>query len=114
MNELIAIELDDCKEKMEKAVAHTESELTKIRAGKANPSMLDSVFVDYYGSSTPLSQVSNINTTDARTIVIQPWERTLLGTIDRKSTRLNSSHVKISYAVFCLKKKKATITRQYK
>jgi len=83
MNELIAIELDDCKEKMEKAVAHTESELTKIRAGKANPSMLDSVFVDYYGSSTPLSQVSNINTTDARTIVIQPWERTLLGTIEK-------------------------------
>lgn len=83
MNELIAIELDDCKEKMEKAVAHTESELTKIRAGKANPSMLDSVFVDYYGSSAPLSQVSNINTTDARTIVIQPWERTLLGTIEK-------------------------------
>lgn len=83
MNELITIELDDCKEKMEKAVAHTESELTKIRAGKANPSMLDSVFVDYYGSATPLSQVSNINTTDARTIVIQPWERTLLGTIEK-------------------------------
>lgn len=83
MNELIAIELDDCKEKMEKAVAHTESELTKIRAGKANPSMLDSVYVDYYGSATPLSQVSNINTTDARTIVIQPWEKTLLGTIEK-------------------------------
>lgn len=83
MNELITIELDDCKEKMEKAVAHTESELTKIRAGKANPSMLDSVFVDYYGSATPLSQVSNINTTDARTIVVQPWERTLLGTIEK-------------------------------
>jgi ribosome recycling factor len=83
MNELIAIELDDCKEKMEKAVVHTESELTKIRAGKANPSMLDSVHVDYYGSATPLAQVSNINTTDARTIVIQPWEKSLLGTIEK-------------------------------
>ncbi|HMR19673.1 MAG TPA: ribosome recycling factor [Sphingobacterium sp.] len=83
MNELIAIELDYCKEKMAKAVTHAESELTKIRAGKANPSMLDGVHVDYYGSATPLSQVSNINTTDARTIVIQPWERTLLGTIEK-------------------------------
>lgn len=83
MNELISIELDDCKEKMTKAVAHTESELTKIRAGKASPSMLDGISVDYYGSATPLSQVSNVNTTDARTIVIQPWEKTMLGTIEK-------------------------------
>src|SRR5690606_15050299 len=83
MNELISIELDDCKEKMIKAVAHTESELTKIRAGKANPSMLDGIHVDYYGSATPLSQVSNVNTTDARTIVIQPWEKSLLSAIEK-------------------------------
>jgi len=83
MNELISIELDDCKEKMIKAVAHTESELTKIRAGKANPSMLDGIYVDYYGSATPLSQVSNVNTTDARTIVIQPWEKSLLSAIEK-------------------------------
>lgn len=83
MNELIAIELDDCKEKMIKAVAHTESELTKIRAGKASPGMLDGIYVDYYGSATPLSQVSNVNTTDARTIVIQPWEKNLLGAIEK-------------------------------
>lgn len=83
MNELISLELEDCKEKMTKAVMHTEAELTKIRAGKANPSMLDGIHVDYYGSATPLSQVSNINTTDARTIVIQPWERTLLGAIEK-------------------------------
>ncbi|SFS93487.1 ribosome recycling factor [Sphingobacterium wenxiniae] len=83
MNELISLELDDCKESMAKAVTHTESELTKIRAGKASPSMLDGISVDYYGSMTPLSQVSNINTTDARTIVVQPWERTLIGTIEK-------------------------------
>ncbi|MFD2968178.1 ribosome recycling factor [Sphingobacterium bambusae] len=83
MNELISLELDDCKESMGKAVAHTESELTKIRAGKASPSMLDGIAVDYYGSMTPLAQVSNINTTDARTIVIQPWEKNILGAIEK-------------------------------
>ncbi|MGO1242594.1 MAG: ribosome recycling factor [Sphingobacterium sp.] len=83
MNELISLELDDCKEKMTKALTHTESELTKIRAGKATPSMLDGVSIDYYGSMTPLSQVSNINTTDARTIVIQPWEKNTLGAIEK-------------------------------
>jgi len=83
MNELISLQLEDCKEGMGKAIAHTESELTKIRAGKANPAMLDSVYVDYYGTATPLSQVSNINTPDARTIVIQPWEKALLQTIEK-------------------------------
>ncbi|TDS15921.1 ribosome recycling factor [Sphingobacterium paludis] len=83
MNELISLELDDCKESMGKAVAHTESELTKIRAGKASPSMLDGISIDYYGSMTPLSQVSNVNTTDARTIVIQPWEKNIISTIEK-------------------------------
>ncbi|WDF68060.1 ribosome recycling factor [Sphingobacterium oryzagri] len=83
MNELISLELDDCKESMGKAIAHTESELTKIRAGKASPSMLDGISIDYYGTMTPLSQVSNINTTDARTIVIQPWEKNILGAVEK-------------------------------
>lgn len=83
MNELISLELDDCKENMDKAVNRTESELTKIRAGKASPAMLDGVSIDYYGSMTPLAQVSNINTTDARTIVIQPWEKNLISTIEK-------------------------------
>lgn len=83
MNELIALELDDCRENMGKAVAHAESELTKIRAGKASPSMLDGVSVEYYGNMTPLSQVSNINTTDARTIIVQPWEKNLIGAIEK-------------------------------
>jgi len=83
MNELISLQLDECEEGMSKVIVHTESELTKIRAGKANPAMLDGVYVDYYGTPTPLSQVSNINTPDARTIVIQPWEKALLSAIDK-------------------------------
>ncbi|MBE8720158.1 ribosome recycling factor [Sphingobacterium pedocola] len=83
MNELISLELDDCKESMLKAITHTESELTKIRAGKATPSMLDGISVDYYGSPTALSQVANINTTDARTLVIQPWEKTIMTAIEK-------------------------------
>ena len=62
-------------------LSHYEAELVKIRAGKASPSMLQSVMVDYYGTMTPLSQVSNINTLDARTITIQPWEKSLLDEI---------------------------------
>ena len=83
MNELISIELEDCKEKMYKAVAHTESELTKIRAGKATPSMLHGVLVDYYGTPTPIQQVANIGTMDARTLTVQPWEKSMLNEIAR-------------------------------
>ena len=83
MDELISLQLDDSTELMTKAVAHTETELTKIRAGKAMPSMLDGIFVDYYGTATPLAQVSNINTPDARTLAIQPWEKTMLGPIEK-------------------------------
>lgn len=83
MDELISLQLDDTAEQMKKAVSHTESELTKIRAGKAMPSMLDGIHVDYYGTATPLSQVSNINTPDARTLLIQPWEKTMLSPIEK-------------------------------
>jgi len=83
MNELISLELEDCKSSMAKAIAHTEFEFTKIRAGKASPSMLDGISVDYYGTMTAISQVSNINTTDARTIVIQPWEKNIIGAIEK-------------------------------
>lgn len=83
MNELIDLQLEEAEELMQKAVNHTENELTKIRAGKAMPSMLDGIFIDYYGTQTPLAQVGNINTPDARTIVVQPWEKNLLGTIEK-------------------------------
>ncbi|SEN81418.1 ribosome recycling factor [bacterium A37T11] len=83
MNDLISLQLEDAAEQMEKAITRTDADLTKIRAGKANPSMLDSIFVDYYGASTPLSQVANINTPDARSLVVQPWEKNMLGTIEK-------------------------------
>jgi len=75
--------LDSAKESMDKAIAHLEVELAKIRTGKASPQMLDGVYVDYYGSNTPLSQVANINTADARTITIQPWEKQMLTPIEK-------------------------------
>jgi ribosome recycling factor len=81
--EEIALYLDDSKESMEKAVKHTSYELTKIRAGKAMPSMLDGLMVNYYGTPTPIAQVANINSTDARTLVIKPWEKGLLGEIEK-------------------------------
>jgi ribosome recycling factor len=81
MTEEINMAMDEAKEQMDKALVHLEQELRKIRAGKAHPSMLDSVMVEYYGNMTPLRQVSNINTPDARTISIQPWEKAMLDPI---------------------------------
>lgn len=75
--------LDDAKESMEKTILHTNQELSKIRAGKAMPSMLDGLTVDYYGSHTPISQVSSINNLDARTLVIKPWERAMVSEIEK-------------------------------
>lgn len=75
--------LDDAKDSMEKALQHTDSELAKIRAGKALPSMLDGIQVDYYGTVTPLSQISSINTPDARTLVVKPWEKKMMTTIEK-------------------------------
>lgn len=78
MTEEIQFALDGAKDANEKSLSHLASELTKIRAGKANPSMLDGVMVDYYGSPTPLAQVANVNTLDARTLTVQPWEKAML------------------------------------
>jgi len=82
MSEIKTI-LDQMQDQMQKAISHLESELVKIRAGKATPSMLDGVMVDYYGSMTPLNQVANINTPEARTIQIQPWEKGLIRNIEK-------------------------------
>lgn len=71
------------KEQMDKSIAHLEQELVRIRTGKATPNMLDSVFVEYYGAPTPLTQVAGVNTPDARTLVVQPWEKKILGDIER-------------------------------
>ena len=83
MNDLIKQQLADAKSTMDKSVEHADAELLKIRAGKAMPSMLDSVMVEYYGTPTPLSQVASINTPDARTLVVQPWEKPLLVKIEK-------------------------------
>ncbi len=83
MNEEIDFIIDTAKEQMDNAILHLEKELRNIRAGKATPSMLAGVMVDYYGSQTPLSQVSNINTPDGQTISVQPWEKAMLQEIER-------------------------------
>jgi ribosome recycling factor len=83
MNEEAQFAIDSAKEQMEKAIAHLEQELAKVRTGRANPSMLDGVRVDYYGAMTPLNQVANVNTPDARTLLIQPWEKSMLEPIQK-------------------------------
>ncbi len=75
--------IEACRESMQNSILHLEKELLNIRAGKANPSMISSVLVEYYGSLTPISQVSNINTPDAQTISIQPWEKDRLQDIEK-------------------------------
>lgn len=85
----IASIISDTKTSMKKALDFLESELAKIRAGKANPAMLDGLMVDYYGSPTPLNQVGNITTMDARTITIQPWEKNMLQPIERSIIAAN-------------------------
>jgi ribosome recycling factor len=81
--EEIELYLDEAKELMQKAVDHTAAELVKIRAGKAMPNLLDGVFVNYYGSPTPLQQVSSVNTPDARTLAIKPFERNMISEIEK-------------------------------
>lgn len=83
MNEEVDFLLDMTEEKMENTISHLESELSRIRAGKANPHILDGIEVDYYGSMTPLNQVSNIATPDAKTIAIQPWEKNMIDPIEK-------------------------------
>src|SRR3989344_9453937 len=81
MEDEVQLLLDEAKEGNDKTISHLIVELEKVRAGKATPSMLDSVNVEYYGAMTPLHQLANINTMDARTITVQPWERGILDAI---------------------------------
>lgn len=83
MTDDLSFILEEGKESMTKAINHLEAELVKIRAGKANPTMLDGIMVDYYGNLTPINQVGNISAMDARTISIQPWEKNMLQPIER-------------------------------
>lgn len=83
MSEELSLILEDAEESMKKAINHLETELLKIRAGKASPQMLDGIMVDYYGNATPLNQVANVSAIDARTITVQPWEKNMLQPIER-------------------------------
>lgn len=79
----------DTEASMSKALNHLEAELVKIRAGKANPTMLDGIMADYYGNPTPINQIANISVLDARTISVQPWEKNMLQAIERGITMAN-------------------------
>jgi ribosome recycling factor len=83
MSEELSLIMDDAEEHMNKAIQHLEIELVKIRAGRANPNMLDGIVVDYYGTPTPINQIGNLSVTDARTLTIQPWEKNMLQPIER-------------------------------
>ncbi len=83
MNESLQSILSNSTASMGKAISHLEAELTKIRAGKATPSILDGIMAEYYGNPTPLNQIANISVLDARTLSLQPWEKSMLQTIER-------------------------------
>jgi len=83
MNEELELVIEETKDRMQKAIEHLEYELARLRAGRANPVLLDGITVDYYGVNSPLSQLSNINTPDPKTILIQPWEKNMLGIIEK-------------------------------
>ncbi len=89
MDESIKPILDSTEESMNNAIQHLESELLTIRAGKANPIMLDGIKVDYYGSPTPINQVAAISIGDARTLVIKPWEKNLIPNIEKAINEAN-------------------------
>jgi ribosome recycling factor len=89
MSEELQMIVEDAEDGMKKAISHLEAELTKIRAGKASPAMLDGLNVDYYGSPTPIAQVANISVLDVRTISIQPWEKNMLQAIEKSIMQAN-------------------------
>jgi len=83
MSEALEHIIDDTSAQMKRAISHLEVELTKIRAGKATPAIVDGIYVDYYGNPTPVNQVANVTVADARTLSIQPWEKQMLGPIEK-------------------------------
>jgi ribosome recycling factor len=89
MNEELEMVYDMAKDSMNDAIDHLKKELKRVRAGKANPSMLEGVMVEYYGTMTPLTQVANVNTPDPRMISIQPWEKAMLEPIEKAIVNAN-------------------------
>ena len=89
MNEEVQFYLDEAKERMDAALNHLDVELSKIRAGRANPKILQDVLVEYYGTPTPLSQVANLSSPDPRTIAVQPWEKSMIAPIEKAIRNAN-------------------------
>ena len=89
MNEESQFCLEEAKEGMEHALLHLDREFHKIRAGKANPQMLEGVKVDYYGALTDIDKISNISTPDPRQIAVQPWEKNMLAPIEKAIMNAN-------------------------
>ncbi len=89
MTEEVQMYIDDAKDRMQSTIKHLEEELAKIHAGKASPSMLSEITVDYYGSRVPLNQVAAVGVKDARTIIVQPWEKSMLGVIEKEILKAN-------------------------
>jgi len=83
MSEALDTLIDEAGQQMRKAISHLETELGRIRAGKANPQILEGISVEYYGSPTPLNQVANVTVADARTLSIQPWEKNMMAPIEK-------------------------------
>ncbi|MFB6306741.1 MAG: ribosome recycling factor, partial [Flavobacteriales bacterium] len=83
MNEDIELVLESAKESMNKSLDHLRDELSKLRTGKADPSMLESVYVNYYGADTPLKQLANVGTPDAKTVTVKPWEKNMIGPVEK-------------------------------
>lgn len=89
MNEELNFCIEAAEESMKTAIEHLKNEMTKVRAGRANPQLLENLKVDYYGAETPLSQVANISASDARTLVIQPWEKSMIAPIEKAIMQSN-------------------------
>lgn len=89
MSQEIKDVVNGCRDEMSHAIDHLEKELSRIRAGKANPKMLEDIKVDYYGTPTPLSQVANIKVMDARTLLVQPWEKAIIVPIEQSIQAAN-------------------------
>jgi ribosome recycling factor len=87
--EEIELYLEEARDLMTRAINHCSHELTKIRAGKANPSMLEGIQVSYYGAMTPLQQVSSITSPDARTLFVKPWEKSMIAEIEKQIMNAN-------------------------
>jgi ribosome recycling factor len=89
MTDDLKLIIEDTQESMNKAIRHLETELVRVRAGKANPNIVDGINVDYYGNPTPINQVANVSVMDARTLSIQPWEKSMLQAIERSIIAAN-------------------------